>query len=410
MENAADRGRAQEPWIRTRHRIISILLYPVIWLIVFLRYGVRPERFRGPEKGPYLILYNHQTPLDQFFVGLSFPGAVYYLATEDIFSNGWTSVLLRWLTAPIPIRKEVLDIAAMRIMMQVAGEGGTIAIAPEGNRTYSGKTEHMLPTIASLAKRLGLPVVLYRIEGGYGVEPRWSSTVRRGPMRAYPSRVILPEEFSSMTNEELFEEIQQGLYVNDSFSGGIYKSRKKAEYLERAAYVCPTCGFSVFHSEGNEIECLSCHRKIRYREDKVLEGVDFDFPFAFFNDWYEFQQDFVNRQDLAEMTGVPIFRDQARVSEVIVYHKKILRYSSAEICLYGDRIEILNEARDPWVIPFSQLPSATVLGRNKLNLHTEDKVFQIRGDRRFNALKYVNILYRYKNMIQGDQNGEFLGL
>ena len=138
MENAADRGKAQEPWIRTRHRIISILLYPVIWLIVFLRYGVRPERFRGPEKGPYLILYNHQTPLDLFFVGLSFPGAVYYLATEDIFSNGWTSVLLRWLTAPIPIRKEVLDIAAMRIMMQVAGEGGTIAIAPEGNRTYSG--------------------------------------------------------------------------------------------------------------------------------------------------------------------------------------------------------------------------------------------------------------------------------
>ena len=319
-------------------------------------------------------------------------------------------MLLRWLAAPIPIRKEVMDIGAMRTMLKVAKEGGTIAIAPEGNRTYSGKTEYMLPTIGRFAKLLGLPIVLYRIEGGYGVEPRWSSTVRRGPMRAHASRVIMPEEYAAMSADELFEEIQQGLYVNESFSGGIYKSGKKAEYLERAAYVCPACGFSEFRSEKNEIECLSCHCRIRYREDKLLEGVDFDFPFAFFNDWYEFQKDFVNRQDVTQMTETPLFQDQARISEVIIYHKKILRYKSAHICLYGDRIEIRNEEQEPWVISFSQMSSATVLGRNKLNIHTEKKVWQIKGDRRFNALKYVNIFYRYKNITLGDQDGEFLGL
>ena len=106
MENTADRAGASKSWVRTRHKVISILLYPIIWLLVFFKYGVRPERFRGQEKGPYLILYNHQTPMDQFFVGASFPGAVYYLATEDIFSNGWISALLRWLVAPIPIRRK----------------------------------------------------------------------------------------------------------------------------------------------------------------------------------------------------------------------------------------------------------------------------------------------------------------
>ena len=410
MENTADRAGASKSWVRTRHKVISILLYPIIWLLVFFKYGVRPERFRGQEKGPYLILYNHQTPMDQFFVGASFPGAVYYLATEDIFSNGWISALLRWLVAPIPIRKEALDIAAIRTMLRVAKEGGMIAIAPEGNRTYSGKTEYMLPTIGHLAKQMKLPVVLYRIEGGYGVEPRWSSTVRRGPMRAYPSRVILPEEYAGMTSDELYEEIRQGLYVNESFSGDLYKSRKKAEYLERAAYVCPTCGFSEFRSERNETECLSCHRKIRYREDKRLEGVDFDFPFAFFNDWYEFQKEFVNRQDVTKMTENPLFRDQAGISEVIVYHKKIPRYKHADLRLYGDRITVENEGQEPWVIRFDQVMSAAVLGRNKLNIHTKDKIWQFKGDRHFNALKYVNIFYRYRNITQGDQNGEFLGL
>ena len=410
MENSADRAGDSKPWVRTRHKIISILLYPIIWLLVFFKYGVRPERFRGLEKGPYLILYNHQTPMDQFFVGASFPGAVYYLATEDIFSNGWISSLLRWLVAPIPIRKEAMDIAAIRTMLKVAKEGGTIAIAPEGNRTYSGKTEYMLPTIGHLAKQLGLPIVLYRIEGGYGVEPRWSSTVRRGPMRAYPSRVIKPDEYASMSADELFEEIQQGLYVNDSFAGGLYKSRKKAEYLERAAYVCPACGFTRFQSDGDEIECMTCFRKIRYREDKVLEGVDFDFPFAFFNDWYEFQRGFVNRQDVTKMTETPLFRDQAKISEVIVYHKKMLKFKHADIQLYGDRIKIENEDQEPWVISFDRVASATVLGRNKLNVHTENKIWQFKGDQHFNALKYVNIFYRYRNITQGDQDGEFLGL
>ena len=410
MKEEAASARPEEPWVRTRHRVISILLFPIIWLIVFLKYGVRPERFEGRKNGPYLILYNHQTPFDQFFVGLSFVNAIYYLASEDIFSNGWISSVLRWLVAPIPIRKEAMDLAAIRTMLQVAREGGAIAVAPEGNRTYSGKTEYMLPTIGSLAKRLNLPIALYRIEGGYGIEPRWSSSARRGKMRAYVSRVIMPEEYADMTNDELFELIQDGLQVNDSWLGGVYNSRKKAEYLERAAYVCPTCGFTEFRSEGNEIECLSCHRKIRYRADKTLEGVDFDFPFPFFNDWYEFQKSYVNSLDVTKLTESALFHDNARISEVILYRRKKLRCKNASVSLFGDRIVIQNEEEARWVIPFDRVDSATVLGRNKLNVHTEDRIWQFKGGKRFNALKYVNIYYRYRNITQGEENGEFLGL
>ena len=43
----------------------------------------------------YLILMNHQTAFDQFFVGMAFKGPVYYVASEDLFSNGWISSLLR---------------------------------------------------------------------------------------------------------------------------------------------------------------------------------------------------------------------------------------------------------------------------------------------------------------------------
>ena len=51
-----------------------------------------------------------------------------------------------------------------------------------------------------------------------------------------------------------------------------------------------------------------------------------------------------------------------------------------------------------------------VLGRNKLNIYHKDMVYQFRGSKRFNALKYVNLFYHYKNQERGDVNGEFLGL
>ena len=108
---------------------------------------------------PDLVLYNHQTAFDQFFVGMSFRGPIYYMATEDIFSLGWLSKLLRWAVAPIPIRKQTTDITAVMNCIKVAREGGSLCIAPEGNRTYSGRTEYMSDSIASLAKKLKMPII-----------------------------------------------------------------------------------------------------------------------------------------------------------------------------------------------------------------------------------------------------------
>lgn len=190
--------------MKYRHRIVRNIAYAVMYPYTRLKYNIKVERFKEQGDRPYLILMNHQTAFDQFFVGMGFRGPVYYVASEDLFSNGWISTLLRWLVAPIPIKKQTSDVSAVKTCIRVAKEGGTIAIAPEGNRTYSGRTGHMNPAIASLAKMIKLPIALYRIEGGYGVQPRWSDVVRRGKMRAYVSRVIEPEEYAAMSKAELF--------------------------------------------------------------------------------------------------------------------------------------------------------------------------------------------------------------
>lgn len=393
-----------------RHRIVRNIAYAVMYPYTRLKYNIKVERFKEQGDRPYLILMNHQTAFDQFFVGMGFRGPVYYVASEDLFSNGWISTLLRWLVAPIPIKKQTSDVSAVKTCIRVAKEGGTIAIAPEGNRTYSGRTGYMNPAIASLAKMIKLPIALYRIEGGYGVHPRWSDVVRRGKMRAYVSRVIEPEEYAAMSKTELFSLIESGLAVDESTADGVFESDHRAEYLERAMYVCPWCGLSEFESHGNEIECLRCHRKINYGADKRLTGVGFDFPFEFVAGWYDYQEDFVRALDLDKYLSEPMYHDSARLSEVILYKRKQPLREEASISLYGDRIVIDEGDEDALTLPFSELEALSVLGRNKLNIYHGEKLYQLKGGKRFNALKYVNIYYRHKNISKGDENGKFLGL
>ena len=194
----------RKPWIRPRHNLIIRLAALVVYPWTKWKYHIKIEKCPELKKRQCLIVMNHQTAFDQFFVGMAFPRVIYYLATEDIFSLGFVSSLLRYLVAPIPIKKQTTDLAAIKTCLRVAREGGSIAIAPEGNRTYSGRTEYMSPAIAPLVRRMKLPIALYRIEGGYGKEPRWSDVVRKGKMRSYVARVIEPEEYASLSDDELF--------------------------------------------------------------------------------------------------------------------------------------------------------------------------------------------------------------
>lgn len=404
------REKKRESWIKPRHRIIQKIVKVFLRPYTIWRYGIRIEPFPDQKNRPYLVLMNHQTPFDQFFVALAFPETIYYMASEDIFSNGWVSSLIRWLVAPIPIKKQTTDISAVMTCLRVAREGASIAIAPEGNRTYSGKTEYMNPAIAGLARKMKLPIALFRIEGGYGVQPRWSDGIRKGRMRAFVSRVIEPEEYAGLSADALAELVRQGLQVDENVADGSFCSHKRAEYLERAVYVCPFCGLSKWESHGNEAECTSCRRKITYGEDKRLSGVDFDFPFPFVAEWYDYQKEFVNNLDVMQYLENPMFQDTADLWEVILNKRKQPLRKGASVRLYGDRVVVDENGPDTLVLPFDKVTAVTVLGRNKLNIYHDKTVYQFKGSKRFNALKYVNIYFRHKNIVRGDSNGKFLGL
>lgn len=403
-------SKKKQPWVRRRHKILLAILRPLIGTYTKLKYGIRVEPFREENGRQYLVMMNHQTAFDQFFISMAFRQPVYFIASEDLFSMGWVSRLIEWIVAPIPIKKQTTDLKATRIAMTVAKEGGTIALAPEGNRTFSGRTCWFNPAIVKMVKMLKLPVAVFRIEGGYGIHPRWSDVVRKGKMRAYVSRIIEPEEYKALSNDELHALLSRELWVDEANADHEYRHPQLAQYLERAMYVCPHCGLSEFESSGDIITCKRCERQIRYLPTTELKGVNCDFPFPFVAQWYDYQCDFVRGLDLTPYTDTPLYRDSVKMWEVIPYKNKVLVEENTQLRLYGDRIEVGSETAPLFVFPFNETGTVTVLGKNKINLYIGDQLYQFWGSERFNALRYVNIFYHYLNCKEGAEHGEFLGL
>lgn len=396
--------KSKNKWIKLRHKIITAIAFFVVAPLTIIKYRVKIVPFKAKKK-QYLILLNHQTAFDQFFVSIAFRKALYFLASEDLFSKGFISRLLEFAVAPIPIRKQTSDIKAVKTCIRVAKEGGSIVIAPEGNRTYDGKPVYINPSIASMARMLKLPIALFRIEGGYGVQPRWSDVIRKGKMKAYVSRILEPEEYLSLSDDELFDLIKNELDVNEACESGEFYHKNQAEFLERVIYVCPFCGLSSFESNGDVIKCKKCLKEVRHLPNKSLKGIDFDFPFNFVGEWYDYQCDFVRKLDFNNLKDTVLYKDYAKLSEVIIYKNKKVLCENAEISLYTDKI-IINGKE----YAFKDLSAVTVLGKNKLNLYFDDKLYQLKGDKRFNALKYVNLFNLSKEEKKELAYGKFLGL
>jgi len=407
----AEKKVKKDTWTKPRHKVVTALAMPVFSIYIKWRYNVDIRPFKDQGDRPYLVMMNHQTTYDQFFIATAFKGPVYYVASEDLFSIGWISSLIRWLANPIPIKKSVSDMRAVRTCAKVAKEGGTIAIAPEGNRTYSGRQCYMKPGIISLVKLLKLPVAFFRIEGGYGVQPRWSDVKRRGKMTAYVSRVVEPEEWKKLSDDELFQLIKDELWVDEARNDKLYYHEKSAEYLDRAMYVCPDCGLSEFVSSGQFMTCKNCGLQIKYLPTTELEGVGKTFPFRYVANWYDYQENFIRGLDMSSFGDKPLYSDTVKFSEVILYHNKNVLSKNAVFTMYADRYEVELAPGNVLTLPFEQVDAVSALGKNKLNIYAGEKIYQVKPDKHFNALKYMNIYYHVKNTDKGDNaNVEFLGL
>lgn len=377
------KGKKKTAWTKRRHAAVFAFLRPVMRLYFRLRYNFKAQP-SVLKKGAYLIISNHQTTMDPFLLSLSFRFPIYFVASDDLF-NLKISPLIKYLVAPIPKSKSLRDVAAIMGVFRVIKEGGAVGVFPEGNRTISGGQWEMTDAIAKLAKSLKVPLVIYNINGGYGTDPRWGRSIRKGRAFGEVRKVVSVEELNALSAEQLFELIKTELAVNDADSGISFKSRKRAEYIERALYMCPECrGVSSIISEKYKFKCRLCGKEAVYTEKLSISPAVAGFNRIY--EWYEWE-----RGEIVKAVAQGL-----RVGDEGILFRESVKFKRKKK-LDGDRVSIdkqnlvISGGKREQVFPLAEITALTMVGKKKFNFYHGGKILQVKGGKRFCAVKYVHI-------------------
>lgn len=372
-----------EKWVKNRHKRVFAFLRILFKPFTKLRYNYTFEK--SDIKGPCLILCNHSTTLDPFFLSLSFRFPVYFFTSDDLFNIKFISPIIKYLVAPIPKSKSQADLNAVRTCLKIFKEGGSVGIFPEGNRTLTGAQWEMTDAVARLVKLSKVPLVLYNINGGYGTDPRWGLKIRKGKMNGFVKRIIAPEEYAGMSVEELFAEIKNELKVYDPDGGIEFKSRRRAEKIERVLYRCPECGaVSSIKSKGAKFSCTSCKSGWQYTKDLHISPSE---RFDSILKWHDWEKSVT---DLQVKTYGLYFEDKNIKFYESQRFKRKLKLDGNTVCADANGITVKGK-KSSMRFNLNELDGFTILGKRKFNIYYLGKTYQVKGGKTFCPLKYLHL-------------------
>ena len=225
-----------------------------------------------PQEGKLLLVGNHITPLDPFWAAFYAYRRVHFMASAHLFRFP----LIRWPLYQIgafPKAKYTKDAKSMEALFSYNEQDECVSLFPEGQRSWNGRTEPMLPGIGRLIKRLDAPVIFVRLLTAYHWHPRWATYARSVNVRLeYSEPVHFPKE---MSDDEIQAEVDRRLYVDadDHDPGQACFGFRLAWGLPTFLWACPQCytqeGLGVDPDDGDVVMCRSCQR--RWRLDVALK-------------------------------------------------------------------------------------------------------------------------------------------
>lgn len=140
-------------------------------LYSFARLVCRPV-FHGlkniPEKGPFVLIGNHQRFFDVMLIHLEMPQNPRWLSKEELSRYPVVRQFLESLHT-IPVDRQGLNLKAVKEVLRSLKEGQIIAIFPEGTRVPYEDIGNIMPKdgVVSLLSRAGVPIVPFAINTPY---------------------------------------------------------------------------------------------------------------------------------------------------------------------------------------------------------------------------------------------------
>ena len=156
-------------WSYSRRSDFSFVQVLFVFLAMLFAYclwrGRRRHQSRRPIKGGGIILCNHRSSVDPFFIQVSLDRPVYWMVAREYCEKP----LLAFLLSPVPIiptSRRGADSGAIRMAIEKARQGFLVGIFPEGR--INTTTDFMIsvrPGAMMIAQRAGVQVIPMFLEG-----------------------------------------------------------------------------------------------------------------------------------------------------------------------------------------------------------------------------------------------------
>src|ERR1700761_1742760 len=109
--------------------------YSAIWCGFHLAWSYRSVGFRYvPQRGPVLVVCNHQSFIDPLLVGLAVRRRFTYLARKTLFRSPVFGGYLRSVRC-IPVDQEGVAKEGLKAVLEKLKQGNAVLVFPEGERT-----------------------------------------------------------------------------------------------------------------------------------------------------------------------------------------------------------------------------------------------------------------------------------
>ncbi len=154
----------QPEWPRERLWLWRLGFPLVHWVATTLLPVSAEGQENLPKSGGYILVANHVTALDPFWIEFGIRERIRYMTKVEILGYPFIGGVIRGI-GNFPVRRGESDRRALETALRVVEAGQPLGFFPEGTRSRVGKLRRAKPGIAFLARRSGAPMVPVGITG-----------------------------------------------------------------------------------------------------------------------------------------------------------------------------------------------------------------------------------------------------
>jgi 1-acyl-sn-glycerol-3-phosphate acyltransferase len=199
-------GRDRSVALGVWYRFIRYLLATLA--AVTLRWRAT-GRCHVPGSGGVLLVSNHLSYLDVFFLGIPLRRPLNYVARSTLFVPVLAQLMRS--VGGFPIDREGIGVSGLKETLRRLRDGGIVTLFPEGTRSRDGQLGPLKPGIAVLVARARVPVVPAGLAGSFEVWPRSRAVPVLHPIRIHYGRPIWPEDLAGLPTDAVTDLIQRRL-------------------------------------------------------------------------------------------------------------------------------------------------------------------------------------------------------